>query len=93
MMQKYTDLEKKVLKPLAKNKLNLRNKGTADLEVQIETLKKEIDTLKAVIDLKDFEISTLSNNLKKEKDENNKKIVDKWLDDLANNTPHAEQFK
>ena len=92
-MQKYTDLEKKVLKPLAKNKLNLRNKGTADLEVQIETLKKEIDTLKAVIDLKDFEISTLSNNLKKEKDEHNKKIVDKWLDDLTNNTPHAEQFK
>ena len=92
-MQKYTDLEKKVLKPLAKNKLNLRNKGTADLEVQIETLKKEIDTLKAVIDLKDFEISTLSNNLKKEKDEHNKKIVDKWLDDLENNTPHAEQFK
>tara|TARA_R100000353_G_scaffold134176_1_gene95175 strand:- start:587 stop:868 length:282 start_codon:yes stop_codon:yes gene_type:complete len=93
MMQKYTDLEKKVLKPLAKNKLNLKNKGTADLEVQIETLKKEIDTLKAVIDLKDFEISTLSNNLKKEKDEHNKKIVDKWLDDLTNNTPHAEQFK
>ena len=93
MMQKYTDLEKKVLKPLAKNKLNLRNKGTADLEVQIETLKKQIDTLKAVIDLKDFEISTLSNNLKKEKDEHNKKIVDKWLDDLTNNTPHAEQFK
>ena len=92
-MQKYTDLEKKVLKPLAKNKLNLKNKGTADLEVQIETLKKEIDTLKAVIDLKDFEISTLSNNLKKEKDEHNKKIVDKWLDDLTNNTPHAEQFK
>ena len=92
-MQKYTDLEKKVLQPLAKNKLNLKNKGTADLEVQIETLKKEIDTLKAVIDLKDFEISTLSNNLKKEKDEHNKKIVDKWLDDLTNNTPHAEQFK
>ena len=72
-------------------KINLisKNKGTVDLEVQIETLKKEIDTLKAVTDLKDFEISTLSNNLKKEKDEHNKKIVDKWLDDLANNTPHA----
>ena len=88
MMQKYTDLEKKVLKPLAKNKLNFKNKGIADLEVQIETLKKEIDTLKSSNRFKDFEISTLSNNLKKEKDEHNKKIVDKWLDDLANNTPH-----
>ena len=49
------------------NKLRkeLKNRGPGDLELKIATLEKEVDTLKAVIDLKDIEISTLKNNLEK----------------------------
>ena len=41
------------------NKLRkeLKSRGPADLEVKIATLEKEVDTLKAVIDLKDIEIN------------------------------------
>ena len=65
------------------NKLRkeLKNRGPADLEVKIATLEKEVDTLKAVIDLKDIEINTIKANL------------EKWEDDVANNTPNDEQFK
>ena len=45
------------------------------------------------IDLKDIEISTLTNNLKKIKESHNKKITDKWIEDVANNTPNDGQFK
>ena len=76
-----------------KLKKELQNRGSADLEVKIATLEKEIDTLKAVIDLKDIEINTLTDNLNKIKEDHNKKIIDKWEDDIANNTPNDGQFE
>ena len=82
MMNKYSDKEQVLLKSLSSKKINLKNKGTADLEVQIETLKKEIDTLKTIIDLKDMEISKLKEN-----------DMNKFLNDLANNTPNQDQFE
>ena len=77
------------------NKLRkeLKNRGPADLEVKIATLEKEVDTLKAVIDLKDIEINTIKSNLEKIKQQHNQKIIDKWEDDVANNTPNDGQFK
>jgi len=77
------------------NKLRkeLKNRGPADLEVKIATLEKEVDTLKAVIDLKDIEINKIKANLEKIKQQHNQKIIDKWEDDVANNTPNDEQFK
>ena len=77
------------------NKLRkeLKNRGPADLELKIATLEKEVDTLKAVIDLKDIEISTLKNNLEKIKQQHNKKVLDRFLDDVADNTPNSDQFK
>jgi hypothetical protein len=76
-----------------KLKKELQNRGSADLEVKIVTLEKEVDTLKAVIDLKDIEINTLTDNLNKIKEDHNKKIIDKWEDDIANNTPNDGQFE
>ena len=76
-----------------KLKNELKNRGSRDLEVRILILEKEIDTLKAVIDLKDIEITTLTDNLKKIKDSHNKKVTEKFLDDLANNTPNDGQFE
>ena len=77
------------------NKLRreLKNRGPADLEVKIATLEKEVDTLKAVIDLKDIEINTIKSNLEKIKQLHNQKIIDKWQDDVANNTPNDGQFE
>ena len=77
------------------NKLRkeLKNRGPADLEVKIATLEKEVDTLKAVIDLKDIEINTIKANLEKIKENHNRKIIDKWEDDVLNNTPHKDQFE
>ena len=76
-----------------KLKKELQNRGSADLEVRIATLEKEVDSLKAVIDLKDIEINTLTDNLNKIKEDHNKKIIDKWEDDIANNTPNDGQFE
>ena len=81
-MKKYSEQEKEVLKPLTQKKIDLKDKGMADLEAQIETLKKEIDTLKTIIDLKDMEINKLKEN-----------DVNKFLNDLANNTPNQDQFE
>tara|TARA_Y100001938_G_C8014708_1_gene391979 strand:+ start:495 stop:767 length:273 start_codon:yes stop_codon:yes gene_type:complete len=77
------------------NKLRkeLKNRGPADLELKIATLEKEVDTLKAVIDLKDIEIDTIKFNLEKIKQQHNQKIIDKWEDDIANNTPNDKQFE
>ena len=77
------------------NKLRkeLKNRGPADLEVKIATLEKEVDTLKAVIDLKDIEINKIKANLEKIKQQHNQKIIDKWEDDVANNTPNNGQFE
>ena len=76
-----------------KLKKELQHRGSGDLEVKIATLEKEIDTLKAVIDLKDIEIDTLKNNLEKIKENHNRKIINKWEDDIANNTPNDGQFE
>ena len=81
-MKKYSEQEKEVLKPLTQKKIDLKDKGTADLEAQIETLRKEIDTLKTIIDLKEMEITKY-----KEKEMN------EFLNELANNTPNEDQFK
>ena len=81
-MNKYSDKEQVLLKSLSSKKINLKDKGTADLEVKIETLKKEIDTLKTIIDLKDIEISKLKEN-----------DMNEFLNDLANNTPNQDQFE
>ena len=81
-MKKYSEQEKEVLKSLTQKKIDLKDKGTADLEAQIETLKKEIDTLKTIIDLKEMEITKY-----KEKETN------EFLNELANNTPNEDQFK
>ena len=37
-MKKYSEQEKEVLKPLTQKKIDLKDKGMADLEAQIETL-------------------------------------------------------
>ena len=77
------------------NKLRkeLKYRCPSDLEVKIATLEKEVDTLKAVIDLKDIEINTIKANLEKIKQLHNQKIIDKWEDDVANNTPNDGQFE
>ena len=77
------------------NKLRkeLKYRGPSDLEVKIATLEKEVDTLKAVIDLKDIEINTIKANLEKIKQQHNQKIIDKWEEDVANNTPNDGQFE
>ena len=82
MMKKYSEQEKEVLKPLTQKKIDLKDKGTADLEAQIETLKKEIDTLKTIIDLKEMEITKYK-----------QKEMNEFLNELANNTPNEDQFK
>ena len=87
-----TEIVKK-LGLINKLKNELKNRGSRDLEVRILILEKEIDTLKAVIDLKDVEITTLTNNLNKIKENHNKKIIDKCEEDIANNTPHKDQFE
>ena len=81
-MKKYSEQEKEVLKPLTQKKIDLKDKGTADLEAQIETLKKEIDTLKTIIDLKEMEITKYK-----------QKEMNEFLNELANNTPNEDQFK
>ena len=82
MMKKYSEQEKEVLKPLTQKKIDLKDKGTADLEAHIETLKKEIDTLKTIIDLKEMEITKYK-----------QKEMNEFLNELANNTPNEDQFK
>ena len=56
MIKQYSIQEKQVLKPLAEKKIDIKGKGNADLVAQIEILKKEVDTLKSVIDIKELEI-------------------------------------
>ncbi len=56
MINKKSDKETKVLKQLTETKIDLKDKGNSDLEAQIEILKKEVDTLKSVIDIKQLEI-------------------------------------
>jgi predicted HTH domain antitoxin len=89
-------MKEQILKRIAsvnRLKKELDHRGENDLEVKITILEKEVDTLKAIVDLKDIEIKALSDNLKKIKDQHNKKVLDKFLDDVANNTPNDKQFK
>ena len=89
-------MKEQILKRIAsvnRLKKELEHRGENDLEVKIKILEKEVDTLKAIVDLKDIEIKALSDNLKKIKDQHNRKVLDKFLDDLANNTPNDKQFK
>ena len=89
-------MKEQILKRIAsvnRLKKELEHRGENDLEVKIKILEKEVDTLKAIVDLKDIEIKALSDNLKKIKDQHNKKVLDKFLDDVANNTPNDKQFK
>ena len=89
-------MKEQILKRIAsvnRLKKELEHRGQNDLEVKIKILEKEVDTLKAIVDLKDIEIKALSDNLKKIKDQHNKKVLDKFLDDVANNTPNDKQFK
>jgi len=57
-----------------------RNKGENDLELQIKISKKEIDTLKAIINLKEIELSSKDDIIKEVK-EDNKKLA-KQIEDL-----------
>tara|TARA_Y100000401_G_scaffold66701_1_gene53306 strand:+ start:392 stop:661 length:270 start_codon:yes stop_codon:yes gene_type:complete len=89
-------MKEQILKRIAsvnRLKKELEHRGENDLEVKIKILEKEVDTLKAIVDLKDIEIKALSDNLKKIKDQHNRKVLDKFLDDVANNTPNDKQFK
>lgn len=56
MINKKSKQETQVLKQLTETKIDLKDKGNSDLEAQIEILKKEVDTLKSVIDIKQLEI-------------------------------------
>ena len=84
------------LKKLAEDKTfenELKHKGAHDLEVRIKILEKEVDTLKTIINLKDIELDTLKKNLYKIKELQNAKVLDdKFINDLANNTPHTKMF-
>ena len=72
-----------VIKVLAEDKTfenEIKNKGDNDLEVRIKILKKEIDTLKAIINLKEIELTSKDDKLKEVK-EDNKKLA-KQIEDL-----------
>tara|TARA_R100000231_G_scaffold105235_1_gene77987 strand:+ start:354 stop:629 length:276 start_codon:yes stop_codon:yes gene_type:complete len=56
MINKKSEQETQVLRQLTETKIDLKDKGNSDLEAQIEILKKEVDTLKSVIDIKQLEI-------------------------------------
>jgi hypothetical protein len=84
------------VKVLAEDKTfenELKYKGDNDLEVRIKILEKEVDTLKTIINLKDIELDTLKNNLVKIKELHNAKVLEeRFVNDLANNTPHSKMF-
>nr|BAR32015.1 MarR family transcriptional regulator [uncultured Mediterranean phage uvMED] len=45
-------------------KLLSKDKGSKDLEYKLELTQKEVDTLKDIINVKDYEISTLKEKIK-----------------------------
>tara|TARA_R100001463_G_scaffold55153_1_gene106551 strand:- start:503 stop:727 length:225 start_codon:yes stop_codon:yes gene_type:complete len=56
-----------VIKVLAEDKTfenEIKNKGSNDLELRIKVLEKEIDTLKAIINLKEIELSAKDDKIK-----------------------------
>ena len=72
-----------VIKVLAEDKTfenEIKNKGDNDLEVKIKILQKEVDTLKAIINLKEIELTSNNDKLKEVKDDNKK--LAKQIEDL-----------
>ena len=72
-----------IIKVLAEDKTfenETKHKGDNDLEVKIKILQKEIDTLKAIINLKEIELTTKDDIIKEVK-EDNKKLA-KQVEDL-----------
>ena len=56
-----------VIKVLAEDKTfenETKHKGDNDLEIKIKILQKEIDTLKAIINLKEIELTSKDNKIK-----------------------------
>ena len=76
-----------VIKVLAEDKTfenETKHKGNNDLEVKIKILQKEIDTLKAIINLKEIELTSKDNVVDAdftEVKEDNKKLA-KQVEDL-----------
>ncbi len=72
-----------VVRVLAEDKTfenEVRDKGKNDLEVKIKILEKEVDTLKAIINLKEIELTSNQTKIKEVK-EDNKKLA-KQIEDL-----------
>ncbi len=72
-----------VIKVLAEDKTfenEAKQKGENDLEVRIKILNKEIDTLKAIINLKEIELTSKDDIIKEIKNDNKK--LAKQVEDL-----------
>jgi chromosome segregation ATPase len=72
-----------VIKKLAEDKTfenEIKHKGDNDLDVKIKILEKEVDTLKAVIDLKDIELNSKDDKIQEVKTDNKK--LAKQIQDL-----------
>ncbi len=72
-----------VIKKLAEDKTfenEIKHKGDNDLDVRIKILEKEVDTLKAVIDLKDIELNSKNDKIEEVKTDNKK--LAKQIQDL-----------
>ena len=72
-----------VIKVLAEDKTfenEIKHKGDNDLDVRIKILEKEVDTLKAIINLKEIELSSNQTKMIEVK-EDNKKLA-KQIQDL-----------
>ena len=72
-----------VIKVLAEDKTfenETKHKGDNDLEVKIKILNKEVDTLKAIINLKEIELTSKDDIIKEVKDDNKK--LAKQVEDL-----------
>tara|TARA_R100001163_G_scaffold65017_1_gene60776 strand:+ start:1236 stop:1502 length:267 start_codon:yes stop_codon:yes gene_type:complete len=72
-----------VIRVLAEDKTfenETKHKGDNDLEVKIKILQKEIDTLKAIINLKEIELTAKDDAIKEVKQDNIK--LAKQIEDL-----------
>ena len=72
-----------VIKVLAEDKTfenEVKGKGENDLEVRIKILEKEVDTLKAIINLKEIELTSKDVIIKEVKEDNVK--LAKQIEDL-----------
>ena len=58
----------------------IKHKGENDLEVKIKILEKEVDTLKAIINLKEIELSSKDDKINEVKKDNQK--LAKQIQDL-----------